>query len=53
MQDNIGGTVINQGGVAVYNSESSISNDELRQKISIYGEIKEVSDSVLLYFLPF
>lgn len=43
IKDNIGGTDINQGVVAVYNLESSISNDELRRMFGIYGEIKEVS----------
>ncbi|KAM6589785.1 hypothetical protein CsatA_012390 [Cannabis sativa] len=36
---------VNQGTLVVFNLESSVSNDELRQIFGVYGEIKEIRDA--------
>lgn len=42
-QDNPSEKDINQGTLVVFNLDSSVSNDDLRQIFGVYGEIKEVS----------
>lgn len=42
LQDNPSEKDINQGTLAVFNLESSVSNDELCQIFGVHGEIKEV-----------
>jgi hypothetical protein len=42
-QDNPSEKDLNQGTLAVFNLDSSVSNDDLRQIFGVYGEIKEVS----------
>lgn len=41
-QDNPSEKDVNQGTLVVFNLDSSVSNDELRQVFGVYGEIKEV-----------
>ncbi|KAK1309996.1 Protein MEI2-like 4 [Acorus calamus] len=36
---------INQGTLVVFNLDSSVSNDELRQRFGVYGEIKEIRET--------
>lgn len=50
-QDNPTEKDINQGTLAVFNLDSSVSNDELRQIFGFYGEIKNVS--ILFIFISF
>lgn len=42
VQDNPSEKDINQGTLVIFNLDSSVSNDELRQIFGVYGEIKEV-----------
>lgn len=42
-QDNPSEKDVNQGTLVVFNLDSSVSNDELRELFGVYGEIKEVS----------
>lgn len=46
-QDNPSEKDINQGTVVAFDLESSVSDDDLRQIFGVYGEIKEVSLSLL------
>lgn len=46
-QDNPSEKDVNQGTLAVFNLDSSVSNDELRQIFGVYGQIKDVSISFL------
>lgn len=41
-QENPSEKDINQGTLVVFNLDSSVSNDELREIFVLYGEIKEV-----------
>ncbi|KAF5476482.1 hypothetical protein F2P56_003233 [Juglans regia] len=43
-KDNLSESDINQGTLAVFNLDSSVSDDELRQIFGFYGEIKEIFD---------
>ncbi|KAG6686074.1 hypothetical protein I3842_11G000900 [Carya illinoinensis] len=43
-KDNPSERDINQGTLAVFNLDSSVSDDELRQIFGFYGEIKEIFD---------
>ncbi|XP_024023713.1 protein MEI2-like 4 [Morus notabilis] len=36
---------VNQGTLVVFNLDSSVSNDELRQIFGVYGEIKEIRET--------
>ncbi|XP_068667367.1 protein MEI2-like 4 isoform X3 [Aristolochia californica] len=45
LQDNPTEKDINQGTLVVFNLDSSVSNDELRQIFGIYGEIKEIRET--------
>lgn len=45
-QENPSEKDINQGTLVVFNLDSSVSNDELREIFRAYGEIKEVSLNV-------
>jgi len=42
-QDNPSEKDINQGTLVVFNLDSSVSNDDLREIFGVYGEIKEAS----------
>ena len=42
-QDNPSEKDFNHGTLAVFNLDSSVSNDDLHQIFGVYGEIKEVS----------
>lgn len=42
-QDNPSEKDVNQGTLVVFNLDSSVSNDELRELFGVYGEIKEVN----------
>ena len=42
-QDNCSEKDINQGTLVVFNLDSSVSNDDLREIFGVYGEIKEAS----------
>ncbi|XP_012088718.1 protein MEI2-like 4 isoform X1 [Jatropha curcas] len=44
-KDNPSEKDINQGTLVVFNLDSSISNDELRQIFGVYGEIKEIRET--------
>ncbi|KAG8648394.1 protein MEI2-like 4 isoform X1 [Manihot esculenta] len=44
-KDNPSEKDINQGTLAVFNLDSSISNDELHQIFGVYGEIKEIRET--------
>ncbi|GFZ17314.1 MEI2-like protein 5 [Actinidia rufa] len=44
-KDNASKKDINQGTVAVFNLDSSISNDDLRQIFGVYGQIKEIRET--------
>ncbi|XP_057480868.1 protein MEI2-like 4 isoform X1 [Actinidia eriantha] len=44
-KDNASKKDIDQGTVAVFNLDSSISNDDLRQIFGVYGEIKEIRET--------
>ncbi|GFZ03952.1 MEI2-like protein 5 [Actinidia rufa] len=46
-KDNTSRKDIDQGTVSVFNLDSSISNDDLRQIFGIYGEIKEIRETPL------
>lgn len=46
-QENPSEKDVNQGTLVVFNLDSSVSNDELRQIFGVYGEIKEVSLCVI------
>lgn len=41
-QDNPSDKDMNQGTLVIFNLDSSVSNDELRQIFGAYGEVKEV-----------
>lgn len=53
-QDNPSDKDVNQGTLVVFNLDPSVSNDDLRHIFGVYGEIKEVRDSIsqTIYF-PF
>ncbi|KAG6426688.1 hypothetical protein SASPL_110915 [Salvia splendens] len=36
---------VNQGTLVVFNLDSSVSNDELREIFGVYGDVKEIRDS--------
>ncbi|KAA8529975.1 hypothetical protein F0562_034421 [Nyssa sinensis] len=44
-KDNPSEKDINQGTLVVFNLDSSVSNDELRQIFGVYGEIKEIRET--------
>lgn len=44
-KDNPSEKEVNQGTLVVFNLDSSVSNDDLRQKFSSYGEIKEIRET--------
>lgn len=44
-KDNPSDKDINQGTLVVFNLDSSVSNDELRQTFGAYGEIKEIRET--------
>ncbi|XP_051125716.1 protein MEI2-like 2 [Andrographis paniculata] len=44
-KDNPSEKDINQGTLVVFNLESSVSNDELRQIFGAYGEVKEIRET--------
>ncbi|XP_058102899.1 protein MEI2-like 4 isoform X2 [Magnolia sinica] len=44
-KDNPSDKDINQGTLVVFNLDSSVSNDELRQIFGVYGEIKEIRET--------
>ncbi|XP_031475063.1 protein MEI2-like 4 isoform X3 [Nymphaea colorata] len=44
-QDNPSEKDINQGTLVVFNLDSSVSNDDLRQIFGVYGEIKEIRET--------
>ncbi|XP_008459917.1 protein MEI2-like 4 isoform X2 [Cucumis melo] len=44
-KDNPSEKDINQGTLVVFNLESSVSNEELRQIFGVYGEIKEIREA--------
>ncbi|KAL6319171.1 hypothetical protein AAG906_013844 [Vitis piasezkii] len=44
-KDNPSEKDINQGTLVVFNLDSSVSNDDLRQIFGIYGEIKEIRET--------
>lgn len=41
-QENPSEKDVNQGTLVIFNLDSSVSNDELREIFGVYGEIKEV-----------
>ncbi|GER55319.1 RNA-binding protein [Striga asiatica] len=45
LKENPSGRDINQGALMVFNLDSSVSNDELREIFGVYGEIKEIRDA--------
>lgn len=51
-QDNPSEKDINQGSLLVFNLDSSVSNDQLREIFGVYGAIKEVNSKPTydLYF---
>lgn len=44
-KDNPSDKDINQGTLVVFNLDSSVSNDDLRQIFGVYGEIKEIRET--------
>ncbi|KAK9278715.1 hypothetical protein L1049_028290 [Liquidambar formosana] len=44
-KDNPSEKEINQGTLVVFNLDSSVSNDDLRQIFGVYGEIKEIRET--------
>ncbi|KAH7516812.1 hypothetical protein FEM48_Zijuj10G0174400 [Ziziphus jujuba var. spinosa] len=44
-KDNPSEKDVNQGTLVVFNLDSSVSNDELRQIFGVYGEIKEIRET--------
>ncbi|PQQ10233.1 hypothetical protein Pyn_38784 [Prunus yedoensis var. nudiflora] len=44
-KDNPSEKDVNQGTLVVFNLDSSVSNDELRQVFGVYGEIKEIRET--------
>ncbi|KAM1498691.1 hypothetical protein ACFX1X_021816 [Malus domestica] len=44
-KDNSSEKDVNQGTLVVFNLDSSVSNDELRQIFGVYGEIKEIRET--------
>ncbi|XP_020111335.1 protein MEI2-like 4 isoform X2 [Ananas comosus] len=44
-KDNPSEKDINQGTLVIFNLDSSVSNDELRQIFGVYGEIKEIRET--------
>ncbi|KAL9349637.1 hypothetical protein Peur_056892 [Populus x canadensis] len=46
-KDNPSEKDFNQGTLAVFNLDSSVSNDDLRQIFGVYGEIKEIRETPL------
>ncbi|KAL0421637.1 UNVERIFIED_CONTAM: protein MEI2-like 4 [Sesamum latifolium] len=44
-EDNPSEKDINQGTLVVFNLDSSVSNDELREIFGVYGEIKEIRET--------
>ncbi|XP_050375448.1 protein MEI2-like 4 isoform X2 [Argentina anserina] len=44
-KDNPSEKDINQGTLVVFNLDSSVSNDELRELFGVYGEIKEIRET--------
>lgn len=44
-KDNPSEKDVNQGTLLVFNLDSSVSNDELRQIFGVYGEIKEIRET--------
>ncbi|KAJ4827406.1 hypothetical protein Tsubulata_006461 [Turnera subulata] len=44
-KDNPSEKDVNQGTLVVFNLDSSVSNDELRQIFGIYGEVKEIRET--------
>ncbi|CAN4123376.1 unnamed protein product [Withania somnifera] len=44
-KDNPSEKGVNQGTLLVFNLDSSVSNDELRQIFGVYGEIKEIRET--------
>ncbi|XP_009378802.2 protein MEI2-like 4 isoform X1 [Pyrus x bretschneideri] len=44
-KDNPSEKDVNQGALVVFNLDSSVSNDELRQVFGVYGEIKEICET--------
>ena len=44
MQENPSDKDVNQGTLVVFNLDAAVTNEELRNRFGVYGEIKEVRE---------